>query len=166
MLTAAVLIVSMFSLNSTQPDSHDRSKPATIDRVVPSKQDRNQAPHATPATGPVSTEKTTAYFADPTTKPRGSDLALATTNLIESMRAKPHFGEWSMRYLVITDALRADLNGDGNITVEDSAIFVDWLDWGDPQADFSGDGTLTMDVVAAFAISAESLELIEVRRVH
>ncbi|MFI4883256.1 MAG: GC-type dockerin domain-anchored protein, partial [Phycisphaerales bacterium JB064] len=47
-------------------------------------------------------------------------------------------------------ACRADLDGDGSLTIFDFLAFQNLFDAGDPAADFDGDGSLTIFDFLAF----------------
>lgn len=93
-----------------------------------------------------------------------SDRERRSTELIESQRGKPMFGEWSMKYMIVDDALRADVNDDGWLTSEDFALFLSWIQQADPCADMNGDGMLDARDVEAFIAAYTTEQLIEVRR--
>ncbi len=93
-----------------------------------------------------------------------SDVARRSSELIESQRDKPMFGEWSMKYMVVEDVLRADVNQDDWLTSEDFAQFIAWMQQGDPCADFNADGLLDVRDVETFVASYTSEELIDARR--
>ncbi len=93
-----------------------------------------------------------------------SDLDRLSSELIESHRGKPMFGEWSMKYLVVDDALRADVDRDEWLTGQDFAVFFGWLERGDSCADLSGDGMIDGVDVDVFLRAFASQELVDVRR--
>ncbi len=55
-----------------------------------------------------------------------------------------------VRVDVALDTCRADLDGDGTLTIFDFLAFQNLFDAGDPTADFDGDGTLTIFDFLAF----------------
>lgn len=93
-----------------------------------------------------------------------SDIERRSSDLIESMRGKPWFGEWSMKYLAVTDALRADVNHDGWLTSEDFAQFVAWMQQGDTCADFNADGLIDAGDMETFVNAYTREELMDRRR--
>ena len=84
--------------------------------------------------------------------------------MIESNRPNPYFGEWSHRYLVIRDVLRADVTDDNWLTNEDFRLFIEWFDSGDPCADFNQDGVINGQDMSDFITSYQFEELGELPR--
>lgn len=149
--------------HATSPQHHDASAVAS---ELPLPQDTSQVPSlelvdsqrqspdsAIPAFVPARSERSGV-----------SDVNRRSSELIESQRDKPMFGEWSMKYMIVEDALRADVNQDGWLTSEDFAQFIAWMQQGDPCADFNADGLFDARDVETFVSSFTSEELIEVRR--
>ena len=55
-----------------------------------------------------------------------------------------------MRIIVDDPTCRADIDGDGSLTIFDFLGFQNLFDMGDLQADFDGDGALTLFDFLAF----------------
>jgi hypothetical protein len=113
--------------------------------------------------------KSTSPSTTPTTQPTPpkpiiNDLDRVATAMIESNRPNPYFGEWSHRYLIIRDVLRADVNDDSWLTNEDFRLFIVWFDSSDPCADFNQDGVINGQDMSDFITSYQFEELGELPR--
>jgi hypothetical protein len=74
------------------------------------------------------------------------DIVLSPSFLVGSLR----FTEGSAVIERLEDVCRADLDGDGSLTLFDFLAFQNAFDMGDPIADFDGDGDLTLFDFLAF----------------
>ncbi len=75
-----------------------------------------------------------------------NDIVLSPSFLVGSLR----FTEGSVVIERVEDACRADLDGDGVLTIFDFLAFQNLFDSGDVAADFDGDGELTIFDFLAF----------------
>ncbi len=141
-----------------QPDTHTLAKKHTVPQVADDEPIRVEDHRLLPKPAAPT------VFVARAERSGISDVARRSSELIESHRNKPMFGEWSMKYLVVDDALRADVNQDGRLTSEDFAQFVAWMQQGDACADFNVDGLIDARDVETFVSSFTSEELIDVRR--
>ncbi len=71
-------------------------------------------------------------------------------NYFYTCRITGHRGMTGAIRVVSGDACRADLDGDGSLTIFDFLAFQNLFDAGDPLADFDGDGSLTIFDFLAF----------------
>ena len=108
-ITILLAALCGFAVVYTQSVVH-RSKASP--KTAGNSNNAQQQPRSDATSSPTSpsTTSTTQPAADPP-KPVVSDLNRVATAMIESNRPNSYFGEWSHRYLVIRDVLRAEHRG-------------------------------------------------------
>jgi hypothetical protein len=141
---------------AAEPRRHD----AISSTVRPDDRRRDAAP-AQPG-GAETTNETDVSLTNVATQ---SHLMQSHLAYWDRLRAELPPGDVAMqglKYLVVDDALRADLNNDEWLDGADMQLFIEWIERGDECADFDKSGEIDTADMAAFVRSFQDRELIDV----
>ncbi len=148
------------------PLAPTRSERANADLPGESARSPSDTAHSTLSATQTSTPNSveSEALSDAPREAGSTDLDQAVGEMLDRLRGEPWFGEWSMRYLVIADALKADLDRDRNLTTADAALLMGWIDGNDVRGDFNEDGAINAEDLNDFHASAARRDLIEINR--